>query len=153
MRNEFDISPQMITKAQELGLEPSRLPLLLLVPFVQVAWAEGSVQAGEQKAILNFAGRFKLLGHSAFETLLSWFDERPADEFFDRSIRELRDLLNRLPANQAEGLRTILRSGCHEVANASGAAGFMRGNSNVHREERAQLEKISERLGLRQVYA
>lgn len=149
MRNDFSFTPQMMKNAEELGHDPSRLPLLLLVPFLQVAWAEGAVQTSEQRAILDFAKRFNLGGHSAYERLLMWFDERPSDDFFDRSIKDLRDLLDRLPAKQAERLRSILRFGCHEVAHACGPVGFLRGGSNVDRAEREQLLKLDESLGLR----
>ncbi len=149
MRTDFNLTPQMIQKAQELGHEPSSLPLLLLVPFIQVAWAEGSVQPSEQKAILRFAQWFNLVGTPGYEQLLRWFDERPPEEFFERSMTELRELLDRLPPKQAERLRSLLKFGCNEVAHSSGAVGFLRGSSNVHRDEREQLMNIGERLGLR----
>lgn len=150
MTIDFKVTPQVIEKGLELGYAPDRLPLLLLVPLVQVAWAEGFVQAGEQKTILRFAQNFGLAGNSAFERLLSWFDTRPEDEFFERSMNDLRALLDRIPAKQAERLRQALRFGCNEVAHVSGAAGFRRGTSNVHRDERESLLKIGERLGLQQ---
>jgi hypothetical protein len=146
---DFKITPQMIEKGLELGYAPERLPLLFLVPLLQVAWAEGFVQASEQKAILRFAQNFKLAGHSAFERLLPWLDTRPEDEFFERSMNDLRELLDRIPAKQAEKLRAALRFGCSEVAHASGTAGFLRRGSNIHRDEREHLLKIGERLGLR----
>ncbi len=152
MKKDFTFTPQMVKNALELGHDSSRLPLLLLVPFVQVAWAEGTVQAGEQKAILNFAKKFSLVGHSSYERLLTWFDERPEDEFFESSINDLSHLLDRLPAKEAERLRSILRFGCHEVAHACGPVGFLRSGSNIDRDEREQLLKLDERLGLRHSY-
>jgi len=113
MENDFQFSPQVIAKGAELGYEPFKLPLLLLVPFIQVAWAEGHVQAREQKAILSFAGNLRVHpGHSDYERLISWFDERPTDEFFARSIQDLRALLEGIPANQAARLRSMLQFGC-----------------------------------------
>lgn len=149
---DFKITPQMIEKGMELGYSPERLPLLFFVPLVQVAWAEGFVQAGEQKAILRFAENYKLAGHSAYETLLSWFDTRPEDEFFERSMNDLRQLLEAIPAKQAEKLRSTLRFGCNEVAHASGAAGFLRGGSNIHQEELEVLGFIGKRLNLSSAY-
>lgn len=152
MKNDYQFSPQVIEKGVELGYPPDRLPLLFLVPFVQVAWAEGHVQASEQKAILNFAGNLRVNAeHSDYDQLLSWFDERPTDQFFERSINDLRDLLEDIPANQASRLRSMLQFGCIEVAQASGDIGMLRGRSNIRREERDQLQYIGERLGLAQI--
>lgn len=149
MKSNYILTPQITEKGLELGYAPERLPLLFLVPFVQVAWAEGAVQASEQRAILRFAQNFNLAGTSAYERLLAWFDERPEEEFFDRSTRDLSLLLEAIPAKQAARLRAMLQFGCVEVAHASGAAGFLRGTSNVHRDERENLLHLGERLGLR----
>lgn len=152
MKTEFMLTPQIIEKGSELGYAPERLPLLFLIPFVQVAWAEGFVQASEQRAILKFAQNFNVGENSAYEQLLSWFDERPGEEFFARSIEDLRALLERIPAKQPARLRSMLQFGCTEVAHAAGDIGILRGRSNVRREEREQLRFIGERLGLTQSY-
>lgn len=149
MKTENQFSPQVLEKGANLGYAPDNLPLLFLAPFAQVAWAEGFVQTGEQKAILRFAANLRVNNeHPAFEKLLSWFDDRPTDEFFERSIEDLRRLLEEIPANQAARLRSMLQFGCVEVAQAIGDTGFLRGRSNIRREEREQLQHISERLGL-----
>lgn len=149
MKPEFAFPIQVNEKAGKLGYAPEKLPLLFLVPFVKVAWAEGHVQANEQKAILNFAGNLRVnQDHADYERLLKWFDERPDEEFFDRSIEDLRELLDAVPPKQAARLRTMLQFGCVEVAHASGDIGLLRGRSNIRREEREELQRIGERLGL-----
>jgi hypothetical protein len=152
MKTDYTFPPQVIEKGKKLGYAPDNLSLLLLTPFVQVAWAEGFVQASEQKAILRFAANLNINGHSAYEKLLEWFDERPSEEFFDRSIEDLRELLETIPAKQAARLRSMLQFGCVEVAHAAGDIGLLRGGSNIRREERDQLRHIGERLGLAQSY-
>lgn len=145
--NQF--SRQVMEKARALGYPPDKLPLLFLAPFAQVAWAEGSVRPSEQKAILRFAANLRVSPeHPAYEKLLDWFDNRPSDEFFDRSIEDLRALLAGVPAGQAVRLRAMLQFGCVEVAQAAGSLSFLRGRSNIGREEREQLRHIGERLGL-----
>lgn len=148
---QFPLS--IMEKGSELGYSPDELPLLFLVPFVQVAWAEGFVQASEQKAILRFAANLHIgAGHPAFEQLLGWFDERPEEEFFDRSLEDLRELLAGIPVKQAAHLRSMLQFGCVEVAHASGDIGMLRARSNIRREERELLRNIGERLGLMHSY-
>jgi hypothetical protein len=153
MKTDFMFPIQVTEKGAELGYAPHKLPLLFLVPFVQVAWAEGHVQASEQKAILRFAGNLSVgPDHSDYERLIGWFDERPRDEFFARSIEDLRELLESIPPKQAARLRSMLQFGCVEVAHAAGDIGLLRGRSSVRREERDQLQHISERLGLANIY-
>lgn len=151
MPTDYQFPLQVMEKGAQLGYAPDKLTLLFLVPFVQVAWAEGFVQASEQKAILRFAANLRVnAGHQDFERLLGWFDERPSEEFFDRAIEDLRELLETIPPNQAARLRTLLQFGCVEVAQAAGEIGLLRGRSNIRREEREQLRHIGTRLGLAQ---
>jgi hypothetical protein len=153
MSIDYQFPMQVLEKGSQLGYEREKLPLLFLVPFVQVAWAEGFVQASEQKTILRFAENFRVNAEkSAFEQLLVWFDERPSEEFFARSIEDLRRLLADIPPKQAARLRSMLHFGCVEVAQASGDIGLMRGGSNIRREERELLQNLGERLGLSSSY-
>ena len=148
METDYQFSFQVLEKGVQLGYAPDQLPLLFLVPFVQVAWAEGFMQASEQKAILRFAANLRVnAGHSDFDRLPGWFKERPAEEFFERSIEDLRELLADIPANQAARLRSMLQFGCVEVAHAAGDIGLLRGRSSVRREERELLGRIGEQLG------
>lgn len=153
MPTDYQFPLKVMEKGAQLGYAPANLPLLFLVPFVQVAWAEGFVQPSEQKAILRFAANLRLKPeNSDFDRLLGWFDERPAEEFFDRSLEDLRELLADIPAKQAARLRSMLQFGCVEVAHAAGEIGLLRGRSNIRREERELLQNIGERLGLSHSY-
>ena len=153
METDYQFPLQVMEKGAQLGYAPDKLTLLFLVPFVQVAWAEGFVQASEQKAILRFAANLRVgVEHQDFEQLLGWFDERPTEEFFDRSLEDLRELLADIPVQQAARLRSMLQFGCVEVAHAAGEIGLLRGGSNIHRAERELLGRIGERLGLTHSY-
>ena len=153
MKTDYVFPAHINEKGAELGYAPDKLALLFLTPFVKVAWAEGFVQASEQKAILRFAEDFSIKpGHPDYERLLGWFDERPAEEFFARSLEDLHQLLESVPPKQAARLRTMLQFGCVEVANAAGDIGLLRGGSNIRREERERLKFIGEWLGLTHSY-
>ncbi len=149
MKTEYVFSSQIIEKSSDLGYSSEKVPLLILVPFLQVAWAEGYVQSGEKRAILRFAENFNLKpGHPEYEQLLGWFNERPSEKFFADSIGDLCKLLESIPAKQAARLRSILQFGCVEVAQSVGDIGLLRGRSNICREEQVYLQRLGERLGL-----
>lgn len=151
MKTNYKFPFQVIEKGANLGYAPAKLPLLFLVPFVQVAWAEGFVQAAERRAILRFAENFNVLTDDDNHAQLNeWLDERPSDEFFSESCADLRELLEDIPPKHAARLRSMLQFGCVEVANAAGDIGLLRGRSSVRREEREHLRHIGEQLGLTQ---
>lgn len=146
---KYKISSEVLEVGLNLGYSRQTLPLLFIVPLVQVAWAEGFLQAGERKTILHFAENFHANnGHTDFGKLFEWLSERPSDDFFDESLEDLQELLDSISSEQAVYLRNILQNGCLEVANAAGAIGLVREPSAIHREERKLIHKIGERLAL-----
>lgn len=149
-RERYIMPPEAVEAGVELGYTPSKIPLLFLVPLVQVGWAEGFLQAGERKMILQFAENFQMTGDEAnFQQINVWLNERPSDDFFDESLEDLCELLDRVPVKQAAYLREVLRAGCVATARASGEIGLLRRErSSIHREELELLEKIGARLGL-----
>lgn len=147
---KYEIPFEVIETAAEIGYPPHKLPLLFMVPLVQVAWAEGFVQAGEKRVILRYAEGFEINGNEEnFRQLGIWLADRPTDEFYDESLEDLQIILVNIPAKQAAYLRGILQTGCVEVANAAGEIGLLRSRSSIQREEKELLKDIGDRLGLR----
>lgn len=131
-----------------LGYRAETLPLLLLAPPVQVAWAEGFVQTGERRTILRLAADLRIApGSPGYAELCDWLEHRPPDEFFARATALLRRWLETMPAARRTKLRNVLLLGCVEVAQASSSIGLLRDRRGVNREEREQLAAIGEKLG------
>ncbi|HEX8268244.1 MAG TPA: hypothetical protein VF596_22790 [Pyrinomonadaceae bacterium] len=148
MNAKYKILSQAIEKMTKTDSSQAIHPLLFLVPFVQVAWAEGFVQASERRAILCLAADIGVTSrHPDFGELLEWLEDRPTDEFFAESIEKLRDFLAELPPEQSESLRNILQIGCLKVSEAAGEIGFLRGRSRTTPEEREEVFRLGERLG------
>jgi hypothetical protein len=70
----------------EMGYDRETVTLLYLVPLIYVAWAEGTVSHKERTLILETA---RMHGYEesskAYLKLQQWLDERPSDEFFERT--------------------------------------------------------------------
>lgn len=146
----YEIPFEAFETATELGYARHKLPLLFMVPLVQVAWAEGFVQAGEKRVILRYAEGFQIENDEEnLRQLAIWLDERPSDEFCDESLEDLQIILVNIPAKKAAYLRGILQTGCIEVANAAGEIGLLRSRSRIQREEKELLKELGDRLGLR----
>lgn len=138
---------QLIEKWNELGYAAESLPLVFYVPLVQVAWAEGFLQASERRLILQFARENNLSADLIEEELLLWLDERPSDDFFAAATAILRELLNEMPAAESESWREKLQTACLEVAGASARIGILREREKISHEERRELEQIGNNLG------
>ena len=136
-KTDYDqlLLPRIIEQGTRAGFAPAEhLPVLCFVPFVQVAWAEGFVQPAERRAILRLAESLNVAPeHPGYRELVGWLDERPPDEFFDRAGEMIRELLAVLP-DESYGL--------------AGDIGLLRHRSGIRREEREQLRRIGEKLGL-----
>ena len=147
MRIDFENNAEIVEKWRALGGDEKTLPLLTFVPAVQVAWAEGFVQAGERRTILELFAASGLADDDLDKELLGWLDERPSDDFFAAATEILSEWLAKMSSQLSAGLRDLLHERCVKVAQASMTIGLRPGNRAVSREERRQLELIGNQLG------
>lgn len=135
---------EILRELQALGYTRETVSLLHLAPLVQVAWAEGKVTEGERRLIHDLArSRGIEAGSPVDQRLTGWLDERPAEDFFERTLRIIRALLQALPPDERAVGRRDLLSHCAQVAAASG--GFL-GFGNVSEAEQALLDRIAAEL-------
>lgn len=139
----------IVDALQKLGYTPATVPLLYLVPLIQVAWAEGSVSKHERQLILEAAhARGIEFGSTAYECLSEWLTARPTEEFFERTLRVISAQLETLPLEERENSKRDLVTYCAKVAEVSGGIiGFLGGSHRVCTEERELLVHIATGLG------
>ncbi len=130
---------------QELGYTADTVMLLHLVPLIQTAWAEGGVSAKERDLILKAArARGIEAGSTADAQLGQWLSHRPSDDFFEKTLRAIRTILQAQSAEVRASSERDLLSLATAIASASGGiVGF----GAVSEEERQILARISEELG------
>ena len=69
---------EVLGELVELGIGADTLAALGLVPLVQVAWADGHMDAGEKEALLRAAAESGIESSSpAYELLAGWLEEAP----------------------------------------------------------------------------
>lgn len=135
---------EILNDLQGLGYTRSTIENLLpLLPLVEVAWAEGNVTDKERERVLELAARRGIMPDSPeYQQLTEWLREKPADEFFRRTMRIIRAFLNTLAPAKRSYHRTKVISDCLSVAKASGGLfGFGNKISDVEME---MMEKIIE---------
>jgi hypothetical protein len=135
---------EVLRDLQELGYTQDTVMLLHLVPLIQTAWAEGGVSAKERDLIVRAAkSRGIEAGSSADQQLMRWLTERPSEQFFEKTLRAIRAILEARPPEERESSERDLLSLCTAIASASGGiVGF----GAVSDEERQILAHISGEL-------
>ncbi len=135
---------EILRDLEALGYTPETVMLLHLVPLLQVAWAEGNVSERERALIVDAArARGIEAGSAADEQLTSWLTRRPSADFFDTTLRLIRDILQALPTDKREADRRDLLSYSTAIASASGG---ILGFGKVSQGEQQVLARITEEL-------
>ena len=132
---------------QRLGIDASNSRLVLVLPLVQVAWADNQIQAAERERILHLAQEAGLLDKSGFERVDGWLTQRPSSA--DLSLgREILVALAHRQVGLGAQIGTVdlqrVRDLCLEVAaSAGGLFGLV---FSVSPEERTALDAIDRSL-------
>ena len=146
LREASGISDEaMLDRFVEMGLSPETVAALTLVPLVEVAWADDSVERAERESILATArSRSESVVDSPATLLLeAWLSQRPDRSLFEAwegYVRALRDSMDedtraRLRQDVAEMVRAVAES-------AGGTLGF----GKVSGAERDAIARIEQAL-------
>ncbi|MBK9167961.1 MAG: universal stress protein [Bryobacterales bacterium] len=136
---------EILQELAQLGYDRDTVNLLHLVPLLQVAWLSGSVTDSERDHIEQIARlRGVKPGSRPYQKLDEWCRHRPPQEFFDRSLRAIRMLLESLPAGERKGSVTDLIQYCLHTAAASSSL-FALGR-RVSANERKLIARIASEL-------
>src|SRR5438093_3879508 len=74
----------VLDKLVHLGLKANTIAALSLVPLIQFAWADGTIQDNERTAILQGAhGKGLEKGSDGYELLQSWLKTKPSDDLLE----------------------------------------------------------------------
>lgn len=147
MAEVIGVDDQEVLEAlQDLGYTSETVPLLHIVPLVEVAWTEGGVADRERRMIFEIAeARGVRPGGVAHEMLWRWMDNKPSERFFENSLRAIRVVLGFLPEEQRRARRGDLIAYCNQIATAV-SSGIL-GPGRVLEEERALISHIAAEIG------
>ena len=132
----------VLDKMVSLGIKSDTLAALSLVPLVKVAWADGTLDDKERKAIMVGAETAGVYSGSHGHLLLdSWMSRNPDQALYDTWADYVRTLCAELGGDELKAIREQLLGLARRVAQASG--GFTRGaaTSDVETAALAELEK------------
>jgi len=126
---------QILEDLQALGYNAETVKLLFVVPLLAVAWADGSITPRERSLILELAKADDKQGQ-----LTQWLNQKPPDEFFERSLRVVRSLLAAQSPEERSAAKRDLHSSAVRIAEASGG---ILGLGSISNAERAAIERVA----------
>jgi hypothetical protein len=130
--------PDLLARLAELGIRAETLAALTLIPLVEIAWADGVMDAKERAAVMRGASSCGIAPDSASYRLLEiWTMERPAPEISGIWREFIAAIAKSLGAREREALRAKIIGRARAVAKAAG--GFLDATPNVSAEERTAL--------------
>lgn len=132
----------VLERLAALGIGPDTTAALSLVPLVAVAWADGSIDEKERRAILSGAEAAGLGKQDVgYQLLERWLAERPSPELL-ASWKDYTAALSATLSHEARGaLKQALLARARAVAEAAG--GFLGIGRKVSAAEEAVLNELA----------
>lgn len=125
----------------ELDIHPDLLATLALVPLVEVAWADGSIEEKERQAILNGSTQLGMGPTSVDYVLLEeWLSQKPPEKMLEAWVTYIRGLCEVISPAERDEIRTIFLTRARQIAEAAG--GFLGLTSSISSKEAAMLKKL-----------
>lgn len=131
----------VIDRLLALKLDGQTIAALALFPLIDVAWADGAVDAKEKAAVLEAAeknGAKK--GSPAYELVGNWLAQQPAAAIRDAWTEYVKAMAANLSANDKTLLKNELLGRARLVAEASG--GILGMGSKVSKPEADALTRL-----------
>jgi hypothetical protein len=123
------------------GIQPETLAAVVLIPLVEVAWADYVMDDREKTAILEGAKSFGMKEEDAtYKLLSSWIDNKPGAALMDswrQFVAELKPMVSATAIEKIAG-STIRRA--REVALAAG--GILGLGNKISKAEQAVLDEV-----------
>jgi len=133
--------PAVLDALTALGIRAETVAALSVVPLVEVAWADGSLDAKERRAILERARQSGVAPGSTEHALLeAWLDRQPDPKLLTAWIHLVRGIRESLGPEEAARLKTSLLEHARAVASASG--GVLGLGAKVSGAEAAMLTRL-----------
>jgi hypothetical protein len=135
-------NPTLLDKLMELGVRPETVAALSIVPLVEVAWADGTLDQKERRAILDLARASGVVSESMGYALLeAWLDRRPDPRLLGAWAQMVQGMIGQLGPEGAARLKSGLLEQARAVASASGGVlGLGAKVSSAEARMLAQLE-------------
>ncbi|OFZ80218.1 MAG: hypothetical protein A2583_11475 [Bdellovibrionales bacterium RIFOXYD1_FULL_53_11] len=131
----------ILDKLVNLGIQAETMAAMTAVPLVEVAWADGSVDASERSEILSRIEKHGIGRDSVEYALLErWLEHKPDSKLLAAWIHYMEGLCHELSAGERQQLRDDLLEDVRAIANSSGGLFGLAKTSKAEQEVINKLE-------------
>jgi len=135
-------SAEVLEKLCALGIDSDTWTAVSIAPLVEIAWADGKVEAPERQAVLAAATANGIPGGSpGYQLLESWLDHRPDGRLLEVWGAFIIGLCAELGERERESLKKETLDRARSVAEATG--GFLGFGNRVSSEEEIILAELA----------
>ena len=135
--------PAVLARLMAIDLTSETVAALFLVPLIEVAWADGRLDAKEQSALLTAAERAGLGKDSASHQLLEeWLRERPPPQVLAAWKAYIAALSETLAPQAKQALKQDLLGRARTIAEAAG--GFLGLGNRISNAEQTVLTELEQ---------
>jgi uncharacterized tellurite resistance protein B-like protein len=124
-----------------LKVTPAAAASLAILPLVEVAWADGKVEAAEREAILASLDKALFFATIDRDIVEAWLERRPPQALVAAWDRYVADLTAELSPGEKKALGDVLVTHARQVAQA---AGHFLGLGGISKAEQAVLDKLAQ---------
>lgn len=136
----------VLEKLVKLEIRPDVVAALALVPLIEVAWADGDINARERAAVLNAAEKRDIERDGIEHQLLErWLEHKPEPRLIEAWTHYIEGLVHALGQDESRALEKELMGLTRSVAEASG--GFLGLGSKVSPAEEAMIKRLEKAFG------
>ena len=97
----------LLVNLAEHGITLDTVPVLHLMPLIEVAWADGEIQSLERDLIMDAAASKGITEGPAYDFLKSLLDSAPAQPLVNAATEFLAHLVATLPEAEGDALEII----------------------------------------------
>ncbi len=131
----------VLNELVDCGVRADSLHVLMLVPLVHVAWANGFVERKERLAILKAAEQVGVKPEAkGYDLLSEWLKNRPSPSLL-KTWKDYIAAIRRFVG--AEAFSTLQKSTVSRARNVAQAAGGILGLNSVSRAEEAAIQELN----------
>jgi tellurite resistance protein len=136
----------VLERLVEAGIGSQTLAALSLVPLVEVAWADGSMDPRERAAILEAAAEAGIGRRTpAYDLLAGWLEQRPGPALGVAWCDYVSELCSAMSADSRASLRHDLLGRARTVARAAG--GILGVDARISADEQRVLDSLEKAFG------
>jgi|GEM_PF-1320910 len=111
----------VINQLLELDITPEVVAALMVIPFLEVAWADGNIDESGREAVLDCAERLGFhRGGAEYMLLEQWLQNRPEPKLFRAWSHCIEGICEQLTNKEVEALKASFLNHARTVALAPG---------------------------------